>query len=592
MQFRAALKAAEELEPISSRLARIEFDTTRQVRDLFSPRLPTSLNNLAKTLQVQGRYSATESLFKQALAILQSSLPESGRNAIGTVTNLAGLYREQNNYVEAETLLRWALKNSDSELQALCLASVAEIYAEQGRHDEAAPMFKWALASWEKALGSEHPDLIPILTNLTALCEARCCHKEAQEFADRARAINAGTFGSAGPVREVPSPNVRGLFDVRGRYIESEPLAEQVLLIKQKSLGRSHPDVADALENVAMSLLVQSRHWGIWTWDKGWQLRRRGRSLAKRAITIRRRMHSSEHGDLAGSLETLAKFYDDDDYSTRPGRLRRQAVSIRESELGPEHPEVARALYNLAKYRWGGIILSLNEPTQLEGFSLQRRALAIQDKTLGPDNLDVADTLQALAELYSSTFDENGRQMYSEAEPLHQRALAIRERLLWPEHPDVASSLWDLAQVYDEQDKYAEAEAVYRRLLAVKEKVLGAGFPKTKHVLSSLWEVVREQGKHAEAESLEKQTKLVRETEIALNLEHKADLRCVLGQYERAEPLLNRVLKIRENALGLRHEDVARTLTRLAKLHRGQGRHADAKRLEARAREIHTELST
>ena len=129
MQFRAALKAAEELEPISSRLARIEFDTTRQVRDLFSPRLPTSLNNLAKTLQVQGRYSATESLFKQALAILQSSLPESGRNAIGTVTNLAGLYREQNNYVEAETLLRWALKNSDSELQALCLASVAEIYA-------------------------------------------------------------------------------------------------------------------------------------------------------------------------------------------------------------------------------------------------------------------------------------------------------------------------------------------------------------------------------------------------------------------------------------------------------------------------------
>ena len=107
-----------------------------------------------------------------------------------------------------------------------------------------------------------------------------------------------------------------------------------------------------------------------------------------------------------------------------------------------------------------------------------------------------------------------------------------------------------------------------------------------------VWEVVREQGKHAETESLEKQTKLVRETEIALNLEHKADLRCALGQSEPAEPLLNRVLKIRENALGLRHEDVARTLTRLAKLHREQGRHADAKRLEARAREIHAELST
>ena len=364
VQFEAALKAAEELEPIASRLDRIEFDEARQVRDLFSARLPASLNNLAKALQTQGRHSEAEPLFKRALAVFESSLPKWHRNVIGTATNLTGLYIEQDNFVEAETLLRWALSKSNSGLEVLCLAQAAQVHEEQGRYGQAEAMFKWVLGSWEKALGAEHPDLIPYLTKLSALCEARRRHKEAQEFSDRVRAINDRTFGGTSPFREVPSPNLGGLFDVRGRYIESKPLAEQVLLIKQKSLGRSHTYVADALENLAMSLLVQSRHWGIGTWDEGWQLRRRGMSLAKRAIAIRRRTHSPENCDLAGSLEKLAKFYDDDEHSTRSERLRRQAVNVRESEFGPEHPEVARALYNLAKHRWGGMLLRLDELRQ------------------------------------------------------------------------------------------------------------------------------------------------------------------------------------------------------------------------------------
>ncbi len=203
----------------------------------------------------------------------------------------------------------------------------------------------------------------------------------------------------------------------------------------------------------------------------------------------------------------------------------------------------------------------------------------------------MANTLQALGELYSSTFDENEQEMYSEAEPLHKRALAIREKRLWPEHPDVASNLWALARVYDEQDKYAEAEAVYRRLVEVRQRVLGAEFAEI-DLLHCLTYVVREQGKNAEADLLDSQTKLIRERSTAINLEHLADLRCALGQFDRAKPLLNRVLRIRENTLGPRHKHIVGTLSRLAKVHREQGEHADAKRLEARAKEIRTQLST
>ncbi len=61
----------------------------------------------------------------------------------------------------------------------------------------------------ERALGPEHPDLGPLLEDLTGVCRAQ------------------------------------------GKYTEAEPLFKRALGISEEALGPEHPNVATLLENMA-----------------------------------------------------------------------------------------------------------------------------------------------------------------------------------------------------------------------------------------------------------------------------------------------------------------------------------------------------
>jgi tetratricopeptide (TPR) repeat protein len=123
-----------------------------------------------------------------------------------------------------------------------------------------------------------------------------------------------------------------------GKFSEAIPLARQVLATWEKVLGRDHPAVATALNNLATLY--------------------------------------NEQGDYA-EAEPLYK----------------RALTIYEKALAPDHPDVARVLSNLAT-------LYKEQGRYAEAEPLYKRALAIDEKALGPDDTDVATDLNALAELY------------------------------------------------------------------------------------------------------------------------------------------------------------------------------------------------
>jgi tetratricopeptide (TPR) repeat protein len=74
---------------------------------------------------------------------------------------------------------------------------------------------------------------------------------------------------------------------------------------------------------------------------------------------------------------------------------------------------------------------------------------------------------------------------------------------------------------------------------------------------------------------------------VANSLNNLARLYEFQDRYAEAEPLYNRSLSIRENALGPEHPDVATGLTDLAVFHGVQGRYAEAEQLYKRALSIH-----
>ena len=131
----------------------------------------------------------------------------------------------------------------------------------QGKYAEAEPLHKRSLAIWEKALGKEHPDVALSLNNLAALYDSQGKYAEAEPLHKRSLAIKEKVLGKEHPdvalfggqevLKRVDLNNLAALYDSQGKYAEAEPLHKRSLAIREKVLGKEHPDVALSLNNLA-----------------------------------------------------------------------------------------------------------------------------------------------------------------------------------------------------------------------------------------------------------------------------------------------------------------------------------------------------
>jgi len=237
-----------------------------------------------------------------------------------------------------------------------------------------------------------------------------------------------------------------------GLFKKAEPLLKKSLLTKESILHSDHPEVAAALNNLAMLYVKQGRYV-------------LAEPLYKRALAIREKVFGPDHADVANAVNNLAILYKEQGKYALAETLYRRSLKIRETALGPDHTDVADSINNLAE-------LFREQGKYAEAEPLYRQSLKIREKALGPEHPDVADSINNLAILYR----RQGK--YAAAEPLYQRSLKIREKALGPDHPDVAASLNNLANLYNDQGKFATAEPLLLRSLAIMEKALGPNNPK------------------------------------------------------------------------------------------------------------------
>ena len=342
------------------------------------------------------------------------------------------------------------------------------------------------------------------------------------------------------------------LYDA-GRYADAIPIAQRVLTIREKALGRNHPDVAIALDNLANLYRLQGRYADA-------------EPLLQRSLAIREQALGHDDPDTAGSLLNLAALYLDQSRYADAEPLLQQSLAIWEKAFGRDHPDVALALNNLAS-------LYVNEGRYADAEPLLQQSLSINEKTLGGDHPNVADSLSNLAVVYWN----HGR--YSEAEPLLQRSLTIRIKTLGPDHPAIANALNNLALLYKQQGRYADAVPLLERTIAIREKALGRDHPDVAESLNNLAGLHVDQ---VDPEPLLRRSLAIREKvfgrdhpAVAESLNNLAALYEDRGRFTSAEPLYKRSLEIREK-LGRNHPDVVASLNRLAGLYQKQGRVADA----------------
>ena len=200
----------------------------------------TSLNNLSKCYEEEGKFEQAEGTLSTALkneGSLQTSeagtsltlfgiakfahkdYPSADENLtrgllvreksdgsdstplIETLSALGQLYLAQLDYPKAESSFRRAMaiqyKNigPDSPAMAECDRNLAVVYEKEGQLAQAQKLYLKALSIANTALGSENPYIATILSGLASLAQSEHKPEESQKLAMQAAAINDRAFG-------------------------------------------------------------------------------------------------------------------------------------------------------------------------------------------------------------------------------------------------------------------------------------------------------------------------------------------------------------------------------------------------------------
>jgi CHAT domain-containing protein/Tfp pilus assembly protein PilF len=295
--------------------------------------------------------------------------------------------------------------------------------------------------------------------------------------------------------------------------------ARESLAIRERTLGPSHPLVAEALNIV-----------GVIHYFKG--------DLAaaevpfSRALEIRRRMLDPGDPGLSESLNNLASVI------RAQGRLAEAEPLLVEALAVLVRHETAPATLGLAYNNLGGLLQQRGDYTRArEHFE---KATDLWRKAYPPDHPRLGSAANNLGLVWQALGD------LKKAEASYREALPIREKAGNPEN--LALTLNNLASVLQEDGRLDEAEPLYRRAISLYEEAGGAEHPSLGQALSNF-----------------------------------AVLHLLRKDYDRAGPLYRRALAIREKALGPVHSDVAVSLAAYAIFLHNTGDYAEAVRTQSRA---------
>lgn len=256
----------------------------------------------------------------------------------------------------------------------------------------------------------------------------------------------------------------------------------------------------------------------------------------------------------------------------------RHALDTRISRLGPDHIDVATTWVNLG-------VMEERDAKPLAAQADLEKALVISEKSLGPESYGLTSILDRLGRLFSS------QKRYGDAEPAFQRSLAIREKVLGPRHSDVAPALDNLGMAYFFDSKYLEAEPLFQRAIEVWTATQGPTSPLVAQSLDNLASVFSAQKRYSDAEPLFKKALAIRETKDIESLSNLGLLYEATNDMKRSDEYFQRAILDGEKGLGGDHPEVLEALEEYAVMLHTAGRVVDAKKVEARAKELKGKLT-
>ncbi len=541
------LRQYAEAETFYRRALTLEEKTLGQ----NSLEIPKCLNNLAGVLITTHRETDAAPLLQRSIALLrQSSDPTAQQNSIAPLINLAGIYRNQKNYAEAEARYREALAiaerdNSPGHVPSgMILYPLATLYDSEGKHHEAEVALKRALTMSERTYGPDKPETEKVLHALGATEANLRNYPQAESYLQRALQIEEQTSGTELEIAAL-SNDLANVYHFQEKYSAEEVPLRRTLTLREKLFGPSDPRTIDTLMTLAVLLQKEGRPADA-------------RPLCQRAVALQGNTQGSDSPALVDALSCAGSTYLAQDNFAGAEEPFRRAIRILEEPKVNEPAQLANTMNSLAEvYRRAGRFADA-EP-------LYRESLEITNRISGQDNADYSRTLNNLGLLYA----DEGR--FADAEPLHKQSLAIAEKVIGPDKLETTYILNSLAQVYLKTGRYAEAEPLYRRALRVREAVYGLDHPLVGTIVNNLASAYFSENRCKDAEPLQRRALAIDEKAlgpehpvVAIDLTNLGRMWQCLGRDAEAGKAYSRAVEIVEKALGPNHPDVISPLEQLA----------------------------
>jgi len=317
--------------------------------------------------------------------------------------------------------------------------------------------------------------------------------------------------------------SLAALYSTRGQFNKAEPLLEQELHAREKSLGSENPQVvsdvgkltqfyiehgspekADKLCNllagfaerrVKEQVAIKSQFGNIehfFDRSKGYT---QARSMLEKAQTETDRTTANENLELATTLDSIAHLYQANHKFTMAERLYKSALTFRELTLSSNHLALAYSYENLANLYQSEGKNSLAEP-------YFKKSLDVTESVVQPGRGDAYKRLDELAQSHANLGQ------ISEAESLYKRALILMDKA--GSHGDAGRASLALANLYVRQGRYGEAVPLMKRALSAAESANGPQHVSVAAILESYAEVLEKLSKNGEAARMRARARAIR----------------------------------------------------------------------------------
>lgn len=290
-----------------------------------------------------GRYKAAEWAYKQLFEKREKVLGKEHPETLDSMNELGVVLNSQGKYVEAEKMHREALRQiekvsgKDSLGMSISMNNLALVLRNLGRYTEGENMHRKVLKI-EERLGMKDVSTLYSMSNLAQVLRDQERYAESETMHQETLELRNKVLGKEHPDTLASMNDVALVLGDLGRYAEAEEMHWKALEIKRRVFGKKHPSTLTSLHNLALSLDIQKKFVGAeWIYQK--------------TLTLRVKVLGKEHPDTLITMNNLAFTLKGQNRNQGAILLMQQCFKLREQILGPQHPYTVESFLALNGWR-------------------------------------------------------------------------------------------------------------------------------------------------------------------------------------------------------------------------------------------------